>query len=300
MKPIFVLALLIVPLAAQSRVFTDDSGRMVDAELVGVRSDHVVLAKNGKAGRWPISKLSQADQIYVKAWMKDPPKTPQLRVRLFERDGIGESGVFQGETSKGPKSIPIIQETEAKAKYKYYQADITNDSQVDAMQLTVSYMLFIINTSNKIVPEAATQGIDKLEAGKRETVSTEAITFHRTKTTSLTLGTNIFGNLNVGSDTSRAKERFAGAWVRVYSQDGQLVGEAKKLIPELERLDLQWNGATGERDFPLLEAFDAFEKLIESLPKLPKPPEGLPEPPPGLPKPPKKGLPKPPKPPFGN
>ncbi|MEM7013689.1 MAG: SHD1 domain-containing protein, partial [Verrucomicrobiota bacterium] len=233
MKSFFVLALFMVPFVAQARVFTDDSGRTVDAELVGVRGDHVVLAKNGKAGRWPISKLSAADQAYVNSWMKDPPKTPQLRVRLFERDGIGASGVFQGETSKGPKSIPILQETEAKAKYKYYEADITNDSQVDAMQLTVSYMLFIVNASNKIVPEAATQGIDKLPAGERKTVPTEAITFHRTKTTSLTLGTNIFGNLNIGSDTSRSKERFGGAWVRVYSQDGQMVGEAKKLIPEL-------------------------------------------------------------------
>ncbi|MEM1294867.1 MAG: hypothetical protein AAGH89_05835 [Verrucomicrobiota bacterium] len=276
---LLTLSLLLLPTLASARVFTDDTGRTIDAELVGVQGDYVVISKNGKAARWPITRLSKPDQIYVRAWAKDPPKTPDLRVRLFERDGVGPSGIFQGETSKAPASIPIIQQTQATAKYKHYEADITNDTNVDASQVVVSYMLFIVNTQNNVVAESGSQSLDQIAAGTRETVVTEGITYLRTKTTSLTLGTNPLGNLNIGSETSRGKERFGGAWVRTYSPNGELLGEARNLIPEIERLKPAWQGSTGEREFPLLEALDAFEKLLENLPPLPEPPPGLPKPP---------------------
>tara|TARA_R110002096_G_scaffold26518_1_gene81732 strand:- start:4553 stop:5428 length:876 start_codon:yes stop_codon:yes gene_type:complete len=274
----------LVPTLASARIFTDDTGRTVEADLVGVQGDDVVISKNGKAARWPIAKLSKPDQIYVSAWAKNPPQTPRLRVRLFERDGVGPSGVFQGETGKAPVGIPILQQTEATANYKHYEADIANDSNVDATQVLVSYMLFIVNLQNQVVAETGAQSLNQIAAGTRETVATEGITYLRTKTTSLTLGTNPLGNLNLGSDTSRNKERFGGAWVRTYSPSGELLGEARNLIPEIERLNPAWQGSTGEREFPLLEALNAFEKLLENLPELPKPPAGLP---------------KPPKPPFG-
>lgn len=291
MKKLFLISLLALPLSLASREFTDADGRKVDAEIVGVRDGHVVLSKNGKTGRWPINKLSPKDQIYVRAWSKDPTTTPKLRVRLFERDGMGETGVFQGKSAEKPVDVPLIQQTEATANYKHYEADISNDaqSQVDALQLTVAYVLFVINTENTIVPETGFQKIDRIPVGERKTVVTEGITFLRTKTTSLTLGTNPLGNLNIGSDTDRAKGRFAGAWVRVYAADGELLGEAKDMIPELERLDPQWTGSNGVVEWPLMEAIDAFEKLIEALPKLPEFPN-----PKDLPKPPKPPLPKPP------
>ncbi|MFT5470381.1 MAG: hypothetical protein ACI8UO_005509 [Verrucomicrobiales bacterium] len=302
MKNFLLISLLVLPLSLAARVFTDEDGRKVDAEIVGVRDGHVVLTKNGKTGRWPIEKLSTVDQVYVRAWSKDPTTSPKLRVRLFERDGAGPSGVFQGPTSKAPTSIPLIQQTEAKANHKHYVADITNDAQaqVDALQLTVAYVLFVVNTQNKIVLETGFKKIAEIPVGERTTVTTEGITFLRTKTTSMTLGTNPLGHLNIGSDTSRAKGRFAGAWVRIYSAESELLAEAKELIPELERLDPMWTGSTGVIDFPLMEAIDGFEKLLESLPKLPEFPdlEDLPKPPGAPPKPP--GLPpKPPRPPFG-
>ena len=287
MKKLLLISLFTLPFSLAAREFTDADGRTVDAEILGVRDDHVVLSKNGKTGRWPIAKLSPKDQVYVRAWSKDPTTTPKLRVRLFERDGMGETGVFQGKSSKTPLDIPLIKQTEATANYKHYEADISNDaqSQVDALQLTAAYVLFVINTENQIVPETGFQKIDQIPVGERKTVTTEGITFLRTKTTSLTLGTNPLGHLNIGSNTDRAKGR-------VYSAEGELLGEAKDMIPELERLDPQWTGSNGVVEYPLMEAIDAFEKLIEALPKLPEFPDLK-----DLPKPPKP--PRPPKPPFG-
>lgn len=279
LQHLLTILLILLPALSSARVFTDDTGRTIDAELVGVQGEYVVISKNGKAARWPIAKLSKADQIYVKTWSKDPPQTPNLRIRLFERGGIGPSGVFQGETSKAPASIPIVQQTQATAKYKHYEADVSNDTNVDASQIVVSYMLFIVNVQNKVVAETGSKSLSRIAAGARETVATEGITYLRTKTTSLTLGTNPLGNLNIGSETSRGKERFGGAWVRAYSPNGELLGEARNLIPEIERLKPAWQGSTGEREFPLLEALDAFEKLLENLPPLPEPPPGLPKPP---------------------
>lgn len=281
----------------EARTFTDDRGRQIEADLLGVNGANVVLEKNGQAAQWPIAKLSQPDQMYVKAWLTDPPSNPRIGVRIWEREGIGQSGRF-GEKESGPslpKNIPMLKKTEEKEKYRYYDMDLTNSSAVDAKELHLSYVLYVIDASNQVVDFSGSQKVETIPAGKRETRTTEAVTTTRTKTTSLTLGIGALGNLSAGTSTDRAKERFGGAWVRVYGKDGELLGEAKQLHDELERLDLRFTGSTsgGFADVPILETFDKLKELFESLPKLPenlpKPPGGLPD----LPKPPG-GLPKPP------
>ena len=81
---------------------------------------------------------------------------------------------------------------------------------------------------------------------------------------------------------SPSTERFGGAWIRVYSPDGTIVGEAKSLTPALSKLDPAWTGPDVGEELPVIESFEKLRKLIEGLPK----PPGLPERPklPGRPK----------------
>ena len=133
---------------------------------------------------------------------------------------------------------------------------------------------------------SARESIPLIEAGKRATVTTKAATYVHRKTTSMTLGTNPLGNLSIGSDTSRASERFGGIWVKVFALNGDLLGESTKLHPEIERgSSLPWTGSSPEKEeiIPLLETFEKLKELFKNLPKLPA---EIPKPPPGFPKPP--------------
>lgn len=305
MRLLLILASLMVgpALRAELRTFTDDGGRQIQAELVGMNGDHVVLKRNGKMAKWPLAKLSQDDQVYVKGWIKSAPKeTPEIQVRIWERDGIGSSGSLNADKLENTlgKNIPGIKQTEEKGYYKHYDIDLTNRAPIDASDLIVSYVLYVVDAKNQVVGENGTEEISDIPSNERKTVTSKGITYVRTKTKTATLGTNILGHLQIGSSTDRTKEKFGGAWVRVYSPDGKMVGESKDLSDELEKLDIPWTGATGENAISIPDSFSKLEELFGPLKeaieqiheKLPKPPGNLPKPPGG----PRSG---PPKLPFG-
>lgn len=284
-----LLAAILVFLVAgplHGRTFTDDQGRQVEAELLGSHGANVVLSVNGRSAQWPIAKLSKADQAYVKTWLADPPRSPDILVNVWERDGIGSSGLFAEKKEAGlPKNIPLLKSTEEKARYRYYDIDLSNRGQVDARKLFLSYVVYVIDESNRVVDFSGSETVEVIPVGAKQTVASKAATYVRTKTTSATFGISALGHLTTGTSTDRAKERFGGIWARVYDLEGNLLGERKDLHDELERLDFRFTGATGSglSELPVLET---FEKLQEFLKQLPKPPSGLPKPPEGLPKPP--------------
>lgn len=302
MQPVyfrFITLVAFLTLSAEARTFKDDMGREIEAEMTGVNGENVVLSKGGQSFQWPVAKLSKVDQQYVSAWKSDPATTPSVVVNVWEREGIGSAGLMDGKGGlELPKNIPLLKTTEEKEKYRYYDVDLSNNSQVDANKVHLKYVIYVIDASNKIVDFPGQEDVDAIPARQKVTVVTKAATMIRAKTTSATFGVNPLGGLTTGSSTDRSTERFGGIWARAYSHDGKLLGERKQLHDELERLDLPWTAAPVQEfaDIPLLESFEKLEEFLKSLPKLPdsiKPPSGLPKPPSGLPKPPS-GLPKPP------
>ena len=270
---------------AQERTFTDDQGRQIEAELAGMRGENVVLKKNGRLAQWPASKLSKGDQAYASLWKKGNRSSPKIQVRIWEREGIGENGVINGnrlEPTLG-KNIPFLKQTEEKGYFRHYDVDLHNNSAIDASNLVLSYVLYVISPSRQVIAETHSEQVSFVGAGKRQTVKTKGVTFVRSKTTSTTFGTNVLGNLQIGSDTNRSKETFGGAWVRIFSANGELAGEAKDLIPSLEKVNPQW---VGEQQSPTLPTADSFEQLKNMLAPLKKIIENLPERPKGFPKPP--------------
>ena len=52
------------------RAWEDRNGRTIRAFLKGVDETEAILVKEGKEYRFPISRLSEADRLYVKEWME--------------------------------------------------------------------------------------------------------------------------------------------------------------------------------------------------------------------------------------
>ena len=281
---ILVLVLFFDVVQGGTRIFTDDQGRQIEAEMVGVRGENIVLRRNGRMAQWPVKKLSEVDQRYVSEWKNSASRnTPKIQARIWERDGIGEKGLLNQDRLEPTlgKNIPLLKQTDEKGYFKHYDIDLHNRSAVDADNLMVSYVLYVITPQNKVIDETGREAVSKIGSNSRTTISTEGITYVRSKTKSTTFSTNILGNLQVGSDTKRSKEKFGGAWVRVYSPNGEIVGETKQLSPQLEALDPQWTGDSGHNAIPVPASLSQLEELLGPIKEIIK---NLPERPPGLPK----------------
>ena len=59
-----------------ARTFTNTAGRKIEAEIVEVNGDNVVLKMNGKNYPVPISSLSAPDQEYIKKWTENKSSSP--------------------------------------------------------------------------------------------------------------------------------------------------------------------------------------------------------------------------------
>lgn len=299
----FMLALAVNPLAC-AHLFTDDTGRTVEAEIGGVRGANVILARGGVAGQWPIAKLSAADQAYVQEWQKSHSGIKQLQTRIDERDGIGERGLFQSNASDSATSPPLPGvSTDTKQSYKHCVVTLNNPNAIDATALKVDYVLYSIQPDGSVDAEAGSQSVDTLAAARNFTLITEGMSLARTKTTRMTLNVNVSrtsGSVSTGSKTTHTRERFGGGWVRVRGADGTLLGEDKRLQPELQKLDPPWVGTktVNPESIPMLSSLDGLLELLKNLPKPPgasstksaptSPPTGDKKPPlpPGFPPPP--------------
>jgi hypothetical protein len=268
-RPLFLLATLIPAHSspAFARVFTDLEGRSTGAELAGVAGQDVLLRKGGVEMRWPMAKLSPADQAYVKEWQANPPVTPKLGVQLWKKEGLSPAGTFAEEPGgpDGLPSIPGLHEVKKKDTFQYFAVDITNPNSTQANLLTLSYQMYVIPPSGTVIVETATEVVPSVDAKKRVSLATKAISTSRTRTTTLKLGTNVFGGLTTGQQSKRDSERFGGVWVRVFSHDGKMVGEAQDLAPEIERLKPTWV-APSHSDAPKLEGgLDGFDKFVQQV-----------------------------------
>ena len=69
-----LLLLMLVPAMGEVRVWTNDAGKKITAELVEISGDDVVLSVKGHLYRVPISSLSEEDQTFIKNWKEKPKR----------------------------------------------------------------------------------------------------------------------------------------------------------------------------------------------------------------------------------
>ncbi|MEO5916386.1 MAG: hypothetical protein ABIS50_19270 [Luteolibacter sp.] len=65
---------------ATARAWKNDTGQIIDADLVAVRGESAVLSRNGKEFVFPISKLSEEDRKFIKEWQAHPPVIPPRKL----------------------------------------------------------------------------------------------------------------------------------------------------------------------------------------------------------------------------
>lgn len=234
-----------------------------------MRGENVVLSRKGRSAQWPIAKLSKADQSYVKKWQKNPPPVASVSVQVWEQGGSGKTDVRDSDGGfKAPKNIPLLKETTTTTKERHYQIQLSNRSSHDAKNLHLSYIIYLINEQNKVVPYHRSQTVEEIASKQAKKIHTEGVSFVRNKTKSMTLGSNPLGNLSIGSTTKRSKERLGWIWVRLYETDGSLVGETKSLVSDLRNQKMVWTGSEkkeGFLDLPIPADFDLLEKVLKGL-----------------------------------
>ena len=104
--PLFALMLL----PAWSRTWTSLDGKKIEAELVSVEGDSVVLSMKGREYRYPIAKLSEADREYIEESKDaDPGEKPSASQGTWELFG---QELKPGATTEavGPLEDNVIRE----------------------------------------------------------------------------------------------------------------------------------------------------------------------------------------------
>ena len=118
---------LITAASAQARLFEDQYGRIIDAELVshtGPSASEVTIAKGGKQMVAKIALFSMADQEYIRSWMKETAPTVNYGFRVASK---GTSASTTGGSSKSAEK---------------FELQITSLTRVPVEGLTAQYRLY--------------------------------------------------------------------------------------------------------------------------------------------------------------
>jgi hypothetical protein len=272
MKLLSVCFCLAAFLSAEARVFTDDQGRTVDADLRGVRGGNVGLGMGGINGQWPLNKLSKADQVYVTQWVQTHTAVKHVLVQVTEKDGVGDARELKEERAKPGPPPPFAPPVEVKTAHKHYEMQIQNPGTVDAVELRVAYVIYVSKPDGSVGISPGNQRIASLAAGKATRVTTEGISVEKTKSTQLKL--RVSNQTAIVSERKvRSYEEFGGVWVRVLGPDGTQVAEYKKLSSDIEKLNPPWQEAEVKEDIPVLQNLGDLLELVKKLAP-PVPPVG--------------------------
>lgn len=203
--------LAVLSLSAEPRTFTDQFGRTVTAELIGVEGDQVRIRRDdGQVFTLSAAKLSEEDRAYVDKWAKAQPAKEAPAEEKFTPDAkrvvvTASRGKFDSTTLYKYESYTHKHERWG------YSIQVTNNHLRPLQKIRVEYNLFArtyydisgptVLTGSKTIDALASRGSDVFR-----TLSAEVCTFKDTG----------YGY--------RAGGEMRGIWYRVYV-DGQLLIE---------------------------------------------------------------------------
>ncbi|BCX46795.1 hypothetical protein HAHE_07030 [Haloferula helveola] len=219
--------LLALSHSAGARTFTDQQGREIEAEVTSVSGSNVtLLLDSGKKYTFPISKLSSADQLYIKLWKADPKK--------FETDKPDASGDSKPAAIPDNIDYSIEIEPEKERIRKGSKTDVGNGeitpeewifeielenwSRAPLEGLEVSYRIYLdTKASDKIGFEDAQKvyghrmNVEKMTHGAKVTVKTRPV---------IVKDLELDGDF-VFTDGSRNRlsDDIEGIWIKVWHGD---------------------------------------------------------------------------------
>ena len=121
-----LLAALLLPTAATARIWTDTTGKKIEAEIVSVEGDQVVLKFKGKDVKLPLGRLSDEDRKFVEEWQKTQspdattPTTAPSEIKLCGTTLSAGGGATTVLTPLAPEVLKAY----SKARTKPTQAKI--------------------------------------------------------------------------------------------------------------------------------------------------------------------------------
>ncbi len=189
-----------------ARIFTDTDGRTVEAEVAGLRGDQAVLNIKGKLITWPMDRLSQADQDYIREWAEKRPPT-KIVIRA---DGVRTGGTNLDRTS-------------------YFELDLYNQQYHDSGPLVLQAIAVTRTSDGRISEHPITMELPKgVEARSAQVLSTREVEAVGTKRRVAISGGCCMAPIRFR--TFRTSTKVDGIWVRLY-QGPHMVGELKDLTP---------------------------------------------------------------------
>lgn len=262
MRAVYWFFLVLIPISGwcEPRVFTDQDGRQITAEVARLSGTTVTFKINNKLIDFPVGKLSTEDQIFLQSWKPAPsqrgggdPVAKSLLIQVWEEEGAAlprGAGRFQIGPDGRPVRIdpqPQVQykpNTKTERESKHYRIDISNPTNSAALPVRIEYTLFKRDAEGNVRKERGKATSASIPAGERRSVKTNAISTSYEKTETRTTTTFYDQNgtyLGSTSDRniSRSKETFGGIWVRVFS-GGEMIKEVKKLSADVAKTDPQF------------------------------------------------------------
>ena len=107
--------------SASARVWTDTTGRKIDAEIVKLEGDQVVLLFKGKEVKLPLTRLSEDDRKFTEEWQKSKPAEKAAPA--------GELSLC-GTVLKADGAVAVVQEPLSEATLKKFSKANTKPTQM--------------------------------------------------------------------------------------------------------------------------------------------------------------------------
>lgn len=212
------------------RQFTDESGRQVTAKVLRADTKTVTFNINGKYIDWPILKLSEADQEYLKKWRSRPNLVDPAASRLsltFKPTG----GVNIGVPGAGPKIDHMV----GNADYRHYHIELRNNASISLKPVTLAYVIWAENANGGITRKQGQVRSNELKANSHCLLSTVSIVVgeraHPGANQPISF-TDENGNRKTVRPPRHKSGKLAGIWVKVFSGTTQ-VKEYKELGPKV-------------------------------------------------------------------
>ena len=201
-----------------AREFMDDTGRKINAEIVGYLEDSVNMKIGTKIVSVKIAKFSKSDQIFINEWITKNPDKAAYTFRYF-------CDLKEDRRARSSKDGAAY-EDKLKTYPKFYHFIVTNATSVALDDVTIQYQIYVndvVDTNGNAYAKLAVgyKKQDKLQtfAGK---VSKLKLDSKGRLEFNFPFVLNAYVDRDGGRVDQAAKDSVIGIRVRVFKGDKQL------------------------------------------------------------------------------
>jgi hypothetical protein len=171
---------------AEPRIFKNNEGKSIKAELISVEDEAAVLQlANGKAAKVPLKSLSTEDQTFIAEWWKEnKDKLKQMDVKLIiaKKTERIDRKITRAGGAGGAKNAAGYTESKLTIDELHYTGELKSFTRKDVSDIAITYTIFKrVSTTDKNGSETSVEEIDGeasvnlLEANGEATFETEAV-----------------------------------------------------------------------------------------------------------------------------